>query len=125
MVSPRDIEDAFDPCVNVALGTAMLAAFESECASGARDDVTVPPLASRETRGLAAMRLHRACVLRKYESAIGEADFAAVTTLELRAQRLAPVVVTDAPIFLPAGAHVGGLDPIFASVAGFPRATAP
>jgi hypothetical protein len=89
----RPLASAFDPCTNVALGSAMLAAFDAECA---------PRHGPRSAPGGALDRTNRrACVLRKYEVAIGVDDFAEGVLLELSAQREEPPAVAQAPIFLP------------------------
>ena len=97
----RELADAFDPCANIAVGTAMLSQFDSECAaSGVRDAPAkprVPPSAVR-----------RRCVLHKYEEAIRLADFATVTSLELRYQRPVQPQIADAPIFADAQAASWG-----------------
>ncbi|MGD0679045.1 MAG: hypothetical protein ABSC94_26885 [Polyangiaceae bacterium] len=98
----RDLADAFDPCTNVAVGTAMISAFDVECAA-----VTPPNVAQRKNAPSAATSAHapsaarRRCILRKYEEAIGLPDFATATTLELRVQRPIPSPVADAPILVP------------------------
>jgi hypothetical protein len=98
----RDLADAFDPCTNVAVGTAMLSAFDFDCAAWASNVAPKPP----ERHVPSAAR--RRCVLRKYEEAIGLPDFAAVTTLELHAQRPMPPPVEGAPILAPIAAPRAG-----------------
>jgi hypothetical protein len=82
----RDTAEAFDACTNIAIGTAWLSSFESECAAQA-------PRSARS-----ALR-ERPCVLQRYAEALRMPDLAAVVTLELRAQKRFPLAVFDAPIF--------------------------
>jgi hypothetical protein len=90
----RDLAAAFDPCTNIAVGTAMISQFDFECTLARAAKGPVRP---RDAKGSAASR--RRCVLRKYEEAIGVPDFAAAATLELRYQRPAHPPVESAPIF--------------------------
>ena len=87
----RNLAEAFDPCTNIAVGTAKLSQFDFECAAH-RIPMASPKKAS-EAHGVLptgasagaahpASAAHRLCVLRRYEGAIGLPDFAAVTTLE-------------------------------------------
>jgi hypothetical protein len=96
----RNLAAAFDPCTNIAIGSAMLSAFDAQCTA------TPDPTAISKTRGAKAARRAaspapalRRCVLLKYEDAIGLPDFATVTTLELRYQRRRLPEVTASPIF--------------------------
>jgi hypothetical protein len=98
----QSLESAFDPCVNVAIGTAMLSEFDAECAS---------KVAPRTERGRMLQRTNRrVCVLRKYEVAIGVADFADAIQLELSVQQPASGSIEDAPIFAPPAARSWGPD---------------
>jgi len=93
----RQLPDAFDPCVNIAVGTAMLSEFDAQCARA------VPKSALQSAHRAAAdarLAVRRACVLGKYERAIGFPDFALVTTLELHVQRPPPPPALDAPILV-------------------------
>lgn len=83
----RELREAFDPCVNISIGTAMLSAFDYECS------MTTPALpasrhrrASRGRRAVAPGVDRRACVVRKYGEAIGMPDFGLMTTLEVSHQ---------------------------------------
>ncbi len=98
----RPLASAFDPCVNIAIGTAMLSEFDAQCASRvhAHDD---------RARRL-ELTNRRACVLRRYEDAIGSVDFADAIFLELSAQRPRAASIEDAPIFAPARARDWGPD---------------
>jgi hypothetical protein len=98
----RDLADAFDPCTNLAVGTAMLSAFDFDCTAWASN--VAPKAAQRHVPSAARRR----CVLRKYEEAIGLPDFAAVTTLELHAQRPMPPSVEGASILAPIAASQSG-----------------
>jgi hypothetical protein len=100
----RDLADAFDPCTNIAVGTAMLSVFDGQCAAPARSPAPKPRIPH------APSAARRRCILRKYEEAIGLADFAAVTTLELHAQRPMPLPVAAAPILAPVAASRSGPD---------------
>ena len=80
----RSLQDAFDPCINVTIGTAMLSNFAYECAkaSGAKDKTSVRP-----------------CITRKYATAAGALDFEIVTNLELQIQRPKDRETPNAPIY--------------------------
>jgi hypothetical protein len=122
----RDLIDAFDPCTNIAVGTAMLSQFDFECAGEKTEAAhaprrTVPPNAETQASGLRAPTAFSAlvrepsanlrhCVLRKYEEGIGLPEFATVTTLELHYQRPTVSTVLDAPIFVPAAQGRPGAD---------------
>ena len=98
----QSLESAFDPCVNVAIGTAMLSEFDAECAS---------QVAPRTERARMLQRTNRrVCVLRKYEAAIGVADFADAILLELSVQGSASAAIEDSPIFAPPAARSWGPD---------------
>ena len=80
----------------------MLSQFDSECgAEGAPKTAPKPHAPSAASRR---------CVLRKYEEAIGEGEFATVTTLELRYQRPFQPSIADAPIFAAPQARSWGPD---------------
>jgi hypothetical protein len=115
----REVARAFDPCTNVAVGTAMLSQFDFECAAGTIPTTDLnqapktrgsPPTRASSAVAHPASAVHRLCVLRRYESAIGLRDFAAVTTLEIRHQRAVPPTVEEAPIFVPATREGAGAD---------------
>ena len=112
----RPPAEAFDACANVAIGTAWLSTFASECAREAH--VASTPRASRGPLE------HRACVLRKYAEALRMPDLVTVVTLELRASRPLPAAVFEAPIFPPTKGRSWGPDRIFAPLApaGTPEA---
>jgi len=110
----RDPTDAFDACTNTAIGTAWLSTFESECARAAH--------APRSAR---AAIDERPCVLRRYAEALRMPDLVMVVTLELRAQRPAPLAVFDAPIFAPAGVRPWGPDRVFAPLTSLVTPEAP
>jgi hypothetical protein len=105
---------AFDPCTNVAVGTAMLSEFDFECSSEstkrtARSRATAAAPGQSGARSAA----RRLCVLGKYEASIGSPDFAMTTTLELRSQRTAQPSVEASPIFAPAHEPRWGPDELF------------
>ena len=105
---------AFDPCTNVAVGTAMLSEFDFECSSESTKKTArsrAPALGQSGARSAA----HRRCVLGKYEAAIGSPDFAMTTTLELRSQRTEHPSVEASPIFAPAHEPRWGPDELFVS----------
>jgi hypothetical protein len=98
----RPLEGAFDPCTNIAIGSAMLSEFDSECA---------PTAAPRGDRARSLERTNRrACVLRKYEAAIGLDDFALTIQLEISVQRPLGPSIEEAPIFAPSSASHWGPD---------------
>ena len=97
----RPLEGAFDPCTNIAIGSAMLSEFDYECAASARSR-RQPALLERVNR--------RACVLRTYEAATGSVDFEEVVFLELSAQAAIGPSVEEAPIFAPPAASHWGPD---------------
>jgi hypothetical protein len=98
----RPLASAFDPCVNIGIGTAMLSEFDAECASRA---------AARDDRARMLERTNRrACVLRKYEAALESADFADAILLELSAQKPRAASIEDAPIFAPRTSRDWGPD---------------
>jgi hypothetical protein len=98
----QSLEGAFDPCTNIAIGTAMLSEFDAECAS------KVAPRGERSR--LLERTNRRVCVLRKYEAAIGVADFADAILLELSVQQPASASIEDAPIFARPAARSWGPD---------------
>ena len=98
----RPLASAFDPCVNIAIGTAMLSEFDSQCADKG------PPRTSRAR--MLERTNRRVCVLRKYEAAIGAADFADAILLELSVQKPASGSLEDAPIFAPPSDRTWGPD---------------
>jgi hypothetical protein len=116
----RDLAAAFDPCTNLAVGTAMLSQFDVEC-SGRGDKTRAHSHAITAMRGVPSAA-HRQCVLHKYEDAIGDPDFALTTTLELRYQRLAHPRVEAAPIFAPAPSAHWGPDQLLVSASFLPLA---
>jgi len=112
----RPLSSAFDPCTNIAIGSAMLSEFDFEC-RGAR------AAAPRDDRARLLERVNRrACVLRRYESAIGSDDFEAVIQLELSVQRPLTPSIEDAPIFSPVTAPHWGSDQLLVQM---PFAAAP
>jgi hypothetical protein len=98
----RPLESAFDPCINIAIGTAMLSEFDAACAD------KVPRRTERARRLERTNR--RVCVLRKYEAAIGAEDFADAILLELSVQEPASASIEGAPIFAPPSARTWGPD---------------
>jgi hypothetical protein len=116
----RDLRDAFDPCTNVAIGTAMLSQFDYEC-----DAEEAPKPAARAPRAHTAVAGRRSCILHKYQDAIGLADFVTITTYELRYQRLVRPDVSDAPIFAPPAASTWGPRALLVHAAGSPLLSAP
>ena len=115
----RDLAAAFDPCTNIAVGTAMLSEFDFECSSGgsARHGRSAAHATkeSGSSTDNARSPARRRCVLHKYEEAIGSPDFAMTTLLELRTQRLAHPPVEAAPIFAPARFEHWGPDQLLVS----------
>jgi hypothetical protein len=110
----QSLESAFDPCINIAIGTAMLSEFDAECAS---------KVAPRTERARMLERTNRrVCVLRKYEAAIGAEDFADAILLELSVQGPASASIEDAPIFAPSSTRSWGPDRLLVTL---PVALAP
>jgi hypothetical protein len=109
----RPLSSAFDPCINIAIGSAMLSEFDHECAVSARSRGQAP-LLERVNR--------RACVLRRYESAIRSDDFEGVILLELSVQRPLTPSIADAPILSPVAAPHWGSDQLLVQM---PFAAAP
>jgi hypothetical protein len=110
----RPLSSAFDPCTNIAIGSAMLSEFDYECAVSARTRRQAPLPLERVNR--------RACVLRRYESAIGVDDFEGAILLELSVQRPLAPSIEDAPIFSPVAAPHWGSDQLLVQM---PLARAP
>jgi hypothetical protein len=103
----RDPAEAFDPCVNIAIGSAMLSAFDADCAKPSkRHDVKT------SRRPAVAILPRRLCVIRKYAEAMGESDFEEVVALELQSPSPTSAVAepTDAPIFASPPARAWGPD---------------
>ena len=94
----RELATAFDPCANIAIGSAMLSAFDAQCSAAPEQGAISKTHGAASTKAASPAPALRRCVLRKYEDAIGLPDFAAVTTLELRYQRRRLPDVTAAPI---------------------------
>ena len=106
----RPLASAFDPCINVAIGTAMLSEFDAQCAS------RVP---ARDERSRRLERTNRrVCVLRRYEDAIGSVDFADAIGLELSVQRPRAASIEDAPIFAPPRVRDWGPDQLLVLLPG-------
>jgi hypothetical protein len=123
----RDPKDAFDACINVSIGTAMLSALDHECAADAGP--RAEPIARRPGRlpQTSTFTPQRTCVVRKYGQAIGMPDFELLISLELGGQRSvqAARVPVDAPIIFPAqGVRTWGPDCIFMPLFAEPPAEA-
>ncbi|MDP9000668.1 MAG: hypothetical protein M3O46_11210 [Myxococcota bacterium] len=120
----RELAAAFDPCTNIAIGTAMLSEFDAQCAAP-----SYPKSGNNKSRTSFGAAGRRRCILRKYEEAIGLADFTTITTLELRYQRPIWPSVADAPIFALAQALPWGPDqllmPITNTLPKSPLASSP
>ncbi len=119
----QPLASAFDPCTNIAIGTAMLSEFDRECAPKALPHGDWARRLERTNR--------RACVLHKYEAAIGSVDFAEASELELSAQRPERPSIEDAPIFALPSPRTWGPDqllvpmPIAMAPLAIPRARMP
>jgi hypothetical protein len=106
----RELKDAFDPCTNIAIGTAMLSQFDYECAlEGTSPHARTKPLSP------SGRNARRQCVLGKYGEAIGLADFVTITRLELRFQRPKAPAVEGAPILALPSARAWGPDQLLVS----------
>ena len=115
----RPLASAFDPCVNIAIGTAMLSEFDAACASKVLPQGPWARMLERTNR--------RACILHRYEAAIGAIDFADAIELELSVQKPATATIEDAPIFPRASARTWGPDKllVYLPVAAAPPPTRP
>lgn len=115
----RELPDAFDPCTNVAIGSAMLSAFDGECARQRPEVTKAPPKRRKRLPPSALAPSRRACVIRKYGEAIHAADFEMITNLELGFQRprARGTVPVDAPIFPADTPRTWGPDCIFVPLA--------
>jgi Transglycosylase SLT domain len=116
----REPRDAFDACINVSVGTAMLSALAHECALEKGPRVERVAHHGRRLPVTVVLPPERACVVRKYGQAIGMPDFELLITLELGGQRPAQASrpPVDAPIIFPeSGARSWGPDCIFATLA--------
>ena len=114
----RSVTDAFDPCINISIGTAVLSAMDHECSG---EPATRPLPAPRRRSQAAPLSPREACVLRKYAEATGLRDLELVIRLELGAQHRRHRVVargapTDVPIIFPEASQGWGADRIFLSV---------
>jgi hypothetical protein len=92
----RELRGAFDPCINISIGTAMLSAMDYDCSTE-----TAPKPRAPRKRGTARSSVdplddRRACIIRRYSEAIGAADLPTVIQLELRYQRRVENGVPDA-----------------------------
>jgi hypothetical protein len=103
----RPLASAFDPCTNIAIGSAMLSEFDFECAGASPRD--------QRPRGLDRVN-RRTCVIHKYEAALGADDFATVIELELSAQPSLAPSIEDAPIFAAVTAPHWGSDQLLVSM---------
>lgn len=113
----REMREAFDPCINVTIGTAMLSTFDYECSESAPDRRGAAQRPRRQSPRMRPMD-RRACVVRKYGEALGMAEFGLVTTLQLRYQRSADGSTgASAPIEFMAGGRVWGADRILVPLA--------
>ncbi len=89
----RPLRDAFDPCVNISIGTAMLSRFAYEC----RRQPRLGP------HGLYSATDTQVCVAKKYAGAIGMPEFEEVIALNIFFRQGQPRVVADgadAPVFM-------------------------
>jgi hypothetical protein len=106
----RELREAFDPCINISIGTAMLSQFDYECSRAAVS--RFPPRPYPHGSGhmfRSSLAERRKCVVRKYGEAVASPDFALVTALEVRAQRHAPAdETTNSPIESDQPAHPWG-----------------
>ena len=113
----RPVEDAFDPCINISIGSAMLSAMDRDCATREKGPSKSMRVV-RMGRGAAPLAPRRACVLRKYAEATGMRDFELLIRLELGAQRhvVRGGVPTDTAVLFPdAPDRRWGPDRIFVS----------
>lgn len=120
----REPREAFDACINVSIGTAMLSAMDRECAAGTGPRIEPVARRSRRLPVMVVLPPDRACVVRKYGQAIGLPDFELLITLELGGQRPIPPAraPVDAPIVFPEpNERTWGPDCIFVPLAADPK----
>jgi hypothetical protein len=112
----RDTADAFDVCVNISIGSAMLSAMDHECAAAGARDGAGSTRRRRRLPSAETLNPRQACVVRKYGEAIGMPEFELLIRLELGVQRPGTrgAVPLDAPIvFADATTGGSGSDRIF------------
>ncbi len=90
----RKPDDLFDPCINITVGSAMLSAYDYDCAH-LKASVPLP-------KSTGAPHARRLCVLHRYAEAIRVPDLETVVTLDLRFQHAPLPSPADAPILAPA-----------------------
>jgi hypothetical protein len=117
----REVGDAFDTCINISVGSAMLAAMDRECAAQSAVVVDVPPRHHHERLPTTeTLTPRRACVVAKYGEAIAMRDFGLLIRLELGAQPAGRPSrkAWEAPILFPVpDSRSWGPDCIFVPVA--------
>jgi hypothetical protein len=119
----RKASDGFDACINISVGSAMLAAMDSECAAPRAAVVgAAPHRRRRRLPEVETLTPRRACVVAKYGEAIGMSDFGLLIRLELGSQSIRRETSKEAPILFPApGERTWGPDCVFAPVGVEPR----
>ncbi len=126
----RETNEAFDVCVNISVGSAILAAMDRECAVQPSVAVDLPSRQTRRRRlpQTETLGSRRACVVARYGEAIGMSDFGLLIRLELGAQpaRSSSHGGADAPIVFPVpDARAWGPDRIFVTMTGNGSGAAP
>ncbi len=96
----RPLRDAFDPCVNIAIGTAMLSQFAFEYRRQPHSQSLPTEIRQDDLR---------ACTTRRYAEAIGMPELEELVALNLIYRQSLPVAdAADAPLFImPAGDQWG------------------
>ena len=95
------LASAFDPCINVAIGTAMLSEFDAACATKGSMLTERARMLERTNR--------RVCVLRKYEAGYRRRRLRRRHPARKLGQKPAIASIEDAPIFAPPErTHPGG-----------------
>ena len=100
----QQLADAFDPCVNIAIGSAMLSAFDDDCVHHRGRPIRPRPLPDAPAPNITPLHPlspRRLCVVRAYADATEQPDLEQAVTLELNqpAARTALPDPVDAPIF--------------------------
>jgi hypothetical protein len=105
----RETPDAFDACINVSIGSAMLSSMDHECAAAGARDSGGTTRRRRRLPSAETLTLRQACVVRKYGETIGMPEFELLIRLELGVERprTRGAVPLDAPIMF-ADATTGG-----------------
>jgi hypothetical protein len=92
----KETRELFDPCTNIAVGTAMLSEFEAECVQ------VKAPSKLRDHSGHNRSKTSRSCVIRKFAEGLGLTGAPAALLAHL--SKFSPSVarsIASAPVFPP------------------------